>query len=169
MALDSEQNRIQRKDIVRVIDGPHCGRQAEIRHIYRSFAYLYSRMMTENGGIFVCKTRHLLQAGLSTAPVCSSSPALAYMSPARISSPMHPSSGGGRGNLEKVGIRGGVRTEKGRHLIGETVKVIQGPYKNHVGFVKVIYSKLFVLKSCLIFLLCFRMPPSRLFVWSSTP
>ena len=32
-------------------------------HLYRSFAFLLSRMMTENGGYFVCKTRHLVQAG----------------------------------------------------------------------------------------------------------
>ena len=32
-------------------------------HLYRSFAFLMSRMMTENGGYFVCKTRHLVQAG----------------------------------------------------------------------------------------------------------
>ena len=39
------------------------GRSGEIMHLYRSFAFLLSRMMTENGGYFVCKTRHLVQAG----------------------------------------------------------------------------------------------------------
>ena len=39
------------------------GRSGEIKHLYRSFAFLLSRMMTENGGYFVCKTRHLVQAG----------------------------------------------------------------------------------------------------------
>lgn len=34
-------------------------------HLYRSFAFLMSRMMTENGGYFVCRTRHLVLAGSS--------------------------------------------------------------------------------------------------------
>ena len=63
VALDSEQNAIQMRDIVKVIDGPHNGRQGEIKHLFRNFAFLHSRMMLENGGIFVCKCRHLVQAG----------------------------------------------------------------------------------------------------------
>ena len=39
------------------------GRGGEIKHLYRNFAFLYSRMYLDNGGIFVCKTRHLLLAG----------------------------------------------------------------------------------------------------------
>ena len=41
------------------------GRQGQIMHLYRSFAFLLSRMMTENGGYFVCRTRHLVLAGSS--------------------------------------------------------------------------------------------------------
>lgn len=63
VALDSEQNQIRRKDIVKVLEGPHAGRDGEIKHLYRSLAFLHSRMYTENGGIFVCKTRHLKLAG----------------------------------------------------------------------------------------------------------
>ncbi|CAN7950864.1 unnamed protein product, partial [Ixodes pacificus] len=63
VALDSDQNQIQIRDIVKVIDGPHSGSQGVVKHIFRSFAFLHSRMMLENGGIFVCKTRHLLLAG----------------------------------------------------------------------------------------------------------
>lgn len=82
VALDFEQNQLRRKDIVKVIEGPHTvslinnetaaqtqlifilqGRDGEIKHLYRNLAFLYSRMYTENGGIFVCKTRHLRLAG----------------------------------------------------------------------------------------------------------
>jgi transcription elongation factor SPT5 len=63
VALDSEQNPIQNRDIVKVIDGPHSGRQGEINHLFRNFAFLHSRKMLENGGIFVCKCRHLVLAG----------------------------------------------------------------------------------------------------------
>jgi len=40
-------------------------------HLYRSYAFLMSRMMTENGGYFVCRTRHLVQAGGSKVSVAS--------------------------------------------------------------------------------------------------
>lgn len=39
------------------------GREGEIRHLYRNSAFLYSKTILENGGIFVCKTRHLVLAG----------------------------------------------------------------------------------------------------------
>ena len=50
---------------MKVIDGPHSGRQGEIKHLFRNFAFLHSRMMMDNGGIFVCKCRHLVLAGAS--------------------------------------------------------------------------------------------------------
>ena len=49
-ALDSEQNAIQCRDIVKCIDGPHSGRQGEIKHLFRNYAFLHSRMMLDNGG-----------------------------------------------------------------------------------------------------------------------
>jgi transcription elongation factor SPT5 len=39
------------------------GREGEIKHLYRNCAFLHSRVFLENGGIFVCKTRHVLLAG----------------------------------------------------------------------------------------------------------
>lgn len=93
-SLDSEQNNIHVKDIVKVIDGPHSvsvqalppsprgeagvrrggadraplfsalqGREGEIRYIFHIFAFLHCKKLVENGGMFVCKTRHLVLAG----------------------------------------------------------------------------------------------------------
>lgn len=91
VALDSQQNTIQKRDIVKVVDGPHAGRGGEIKHLYRSFAFLHSRMFVDNGGIFVCKTRHLqLSGGNKANSINSMSPVAGFMSP-RIASPMHPS------------------------------------------------------------------------------
>merc|ERR1719300_225233 len=71
-----------------------------------------------------------------------------YMSP-RLSSPMHPSQGGrGEGQMRPSGVggtgqtlgrgrgrgRGGVGRD--RELIGQTIKITQGPYKSHIGVVK---------------------------------
>lgn len=39
------------------------GLQGEIKHLYRSFAFLSSKMVIENGGIIVCRTKHLALAG----------------------------------------------------------------------------------------------------------
>ncbi|XP_015766127.1 PREDICTED: transcription elongation factor SPT5-like [Acropora digitifera] len=63
VALDSEQNSVQVRDIVKVIEGSHAGLQGEIKHLYRSFAFLSSKMVIENGGMLVCKTKHLVLAG----------------------------------------------------------------------------------------------------------
>lgn len=148
MALDSEQNTIQVKDVVKVIDGPHSGRQGEIRHLYRNFAFLHSKMMIENGGIFVCKTRHLVQAGGAKSSggglgVGGMGMGTGFMSP-RLSSPAHPAGGGApdRGGADRgFGDRNRGRGRgrgmgRDRGIIGQTIKITQGPYKGHVGIVK---------------------------------
>lgn len=86
-------------------------------------------MYTENGGIFVCKTRHLQLAGGSKSSVSNASTlgGLGFMSP-RIQSPMHPSGGrGARGGTR--GGRGGFRVTRDRELLGKTIKICGGPYK----------------------------------------
>ena len=42
---------------------PPQGREGEIRHLFRGFAFLHCKKLVENGGMFVCKTRHLVLAG----------------------------------------------------------------------------------------------------------
>lgn len=39
------------------------GQQGEIKHLYRSFVFIYSKMIIENSGIIVCKSRHIVLAG----------------------------------------------------------------------------------------------------------
>uniref|UniRef100_A0A4W5R4V8 Transcription elongation factor SPT5 n=1 Tax=Hucho hucho TaxID=62062 RepID=A0A4W5R4V8_9TELE len=95
VALDSEQNNIHVKDIVKVIDGPHSGREGEIRHIFRGFAFLHCKKLVENGGMFVCKTRHVVLAGGSKPRDVTNFTVggFAPKSPS-ISSPMHAGGGG---------------------------------------------------------------------------
>jgi transcription elongation factor SPT5 len=142
VALDYEQNQLRKKDIVKVVEGPHTGRDGEIKHLYRNLAFLYSRMYTENGGIFVCKTRHLhLAGGNKSTPNAMNPPGVfGFMSP-QISSPMHPSGGrgvrggfgGGRGGFGGRG-RGGISRD--REILGKTIKITGGPYKGSVGIIK---------------------------------
>uniref|UniRef100_A0A3P8U2Z7 Transcription elongation factor SPT5 n=1 Tax=Amphiprion percula TaxID=161767 RepID=A0A3P8U2Z7_AMPPE len=139
VALDSEQNNIHVKDIVKVIDGPHSGREGEIRHLFRGFAFLHCKKLVENGGMFVCKTRHLVLAGGSKPRDVTNFTVggFAPMSP-RISSPMHH---GGGGEPQRGGGGGGGGMGRGRgrrdnELIGQTVRISQGPYKGYIGVVK---------------------------------
>lgn len=132
-ALDSDHNAIQKRDIVKVIDGPHAGRSGEIKHLYRNFAFLQSRMYLDNGGIFVCKTRHLQLAG-GTKANSSPGPGLGFMSP-RIQSP-HPNGGGGGGGERGRGRGRGSGPQRDRELIGQTIKITGGPFKGNVGIVK---------------------------------
>lgn len=175
VALDSEANPMQVKDQVRVIDGPCTGRQGEIKHLHHGTAFVYSRMVLENGGIFVCKTRHLLlqtpakdnrtmgtgAAAAATAEALSSG----FMSPRVAASPAHPSSGstsngrgGGGGGSNNRGGRGGGGGQRGGfggarggrdradlELIGKTIKITQGHYKGYIGIVKVSTKSLMVL------------------------
>ena len=141
VALDSEQNNIHVKDIVKVIYGPHSGREGEIRHLFHSFAFLHCKKLVENGGMFVCKTRHLVLAGGSKPRDVTNFTVegFAPMSP-WISSPMHPSAGGQRGGFGSPGGgSGGMSRGRGRRdheLIGQTVRISQGPYKGYIGVVK---------------------------------
>ena len=146
VSIDSDSNQIQVKDQVRVTDGPYTGRQGEIKHLYRGTAFLYSRMVLENGGIFVCKTRHILLQGASKNPLATAGNAInsGFMSP-RISSPAHPSGGGGNQRGDSGGNRGGGsgggfnrggRDRSDLELIGKTIKITQGHYKGYIGIVK---------------------------------
>lgn len=137
MALDAEQNSIQVKDIVKVIDGSHSGREGEIKHLYRGYAFLMSRKLIENGGMFVVKTRQCVLAG-GSRPNAVGIGVFAPQSP-RISSPARNDSGGS-GNFGGGGGGGGGRgrgkDQRDASIIGQTVRVKQGPYKGHIGVVK---------------------------------
>ncbi|KAK9886433.1 hypothetical protein WA026_016713 [Henosepilachna vigintioctopunctata] len=143
-ALDSYRNNLHRKDMVKVIDGPHSGFSGEIKHLYRNFAFLYSREFLQNGGIFVCKTKHLHLAGGNKAVASADiTTGMEFMSPRR-SSPMHPSSGigtGGGGGVggfatPRAGGAGRGRVTRDRDIIGTTIKITRGPYKGNIGIVK---------------------------------
>ncbi|OTF81512.1 hypothetical protein BLA29_003894 [Euroglyphus maynei] len=141
VSLDSDSNQIQVKDQVRVHDGPYTGRQGEIKHLYRGIAFLYSRMELENGGIFACKTRHLLLQGASKAQATTAGSVQAgYMSPRVMQSPAHPSGGGAGGGGSPVPPRQGFqrsgRDRSDLNLIGKTIKITQGHYKGYIGIVK---------------------------------
>jgi len=86
--LDSQGNMMRIKDYVEVVDGPYTGQYAEIKYLYKIYAFLYSRTFTDdNGGLCVCKASSLL---LCSNNKPTKSTASTIMSP-RIASPARPS------------------------------------------------------------------------------
>ncbi|VBB26096.1 unnamed protein product [Acanthocheilonema viteae] len=160
-ALDSQQNSIQVKDTVKVVDGPHANRgdaedekQGEIKHIYRSYAFVMSRKHTENGGLFVCKPRHLLLVGSKANTKIGDFIVKGLATPDPFSSPRHVELGGQTprpGNMSSgrsvregssVGVpsTGGFdsqnRVRRDNQIIGKSVRITQGPLKGYFGIVK---------------------------------
>lgn len=136
-ALDKDDHRLTIKDQVLVVDGPFKGKTAVVKHIYRSWAFLHSKAIMENGGMFVCKTKLLQVVGASNNHNSGTGFALpasnaGLMSP-RIASPHHANTGDP--HMARVNQFGG-RDKQSLQLIGKTVKIIRGSYKGHVGIVK---------------------------------
>uniref|UniRef100_A0A6G1S9P1 Transcription elongation factor SPT5 n=1 Tax=Aceria tosichella TaxID=561515 RepID=A0A6G1S9P1_9ACAR len=142
VALDKDNNPIQVKDQVTVIEGPFKGKSATVKHIYRSFVFLHSKTVMENGGMFVCKSRLLQVVGSTgnrgvTTGFANPSMNPGFMSP-RIASPHHPSANKNvdpAGTMMAPGAFGG-RDRNSQALIGKTIKIIKGSYKGHIGIVK---------------------------------
>jgi len=138
VALDSEQNNIQVRDIVKVTDGPKSGLQGEIKHLYRGFAFISSKLVMENGGIFVAKAKNLVLAGGGKAATNSLgiiSGGFAPMSPR--SSPARDGGGGAGGAGRGRGMgRGTGRGFRDNSVIGQTVRIAKGPFKGYIGIVK---------------------------------
>uniref|UniRef100_A0A7N4PDB0 Transcription elongation factor SPT5 n=1 Tax=Sarcophilus harrisii TaxID=9305 RepID=A0A7N4PDB0_SARHA len=146
MALDGQQNGVRVRDSVRVVEGPRTGLQATVLHLFRGIAFLRSRTLTEHGGLFACKCRHLLLAGAAQSGrgrdlLAGGLTAGPSPHPA---SPRHPGpAGAGRGAFESAAAGGRGRGSRGpgdRHphkgLLGQSVRICQGPYKGYIGRVK---------------------------------
>ncbi|KAL7286586.1 hypothetical protein TKK_0019213 [Trichogramma kaykai] len=134
LALDCQQNAIRRKDIVKVVEGLHAGRQGEIKHLYRSFAFLHSKIYIDTGGMLVCKTRHLQLVGGSKSDAVVNYTTPIFMSPARSERSVDGNNDKSKGrNYTRIGNLGPSRDRK---IIGHTIKITGGPYKGNIGFVK---------------------------------
>lgn len=161
-ALDSENRTINVNDIVKAVDGQFSGQQGTVKYLYRHYAFIHSKVYTENAGYFVCTTKQLLLASNHKPGPISVTPG--FMSPRILASPMHPSadksehgssrhgmsisttgSSSTHGSTSSVGksphtplvhqqMKPGTR--RNVNLIAKTVRITQGPYKGYVGMVK---------------------------------
>ena len=119
------------RDVVKVVEGPHVGRQGEIKHLFRNFAFLHSRMMTDNGGMFAVKCRHLLGVKPCSGAAPRARPAAPRGGLAGMMSPrLSPAHGGGSPGPSTAGGSGRGRGRgqilgRDRDFVGQTVKITQ--------------------------------------------
>ncbi|PIO68445.1 Supt5 repeat protein [Teladorsagia circumcincta] len=111
-------------------------KQGEIKHVYRSWVFVFSRKHTENGGMLVCKARHLLLIGARAGAGRGDMPSmnrLSMSSPNPFASPRHNGSAtpahstgfGGPG----MGAGGANKIRRDNAIIGKSVRITQGPLK----------------------------------------
>lgn len=71
-AFDSMNNPIGLNDQVQVLEGRYKGKQGTIKHLYRYYAFLHSRELPDNSGIFVERTTNLSVRPLLFTYACTS-------------------------------------------------------------------------------------------------
>ncbi|GAA6032088.1 hypothetical protein JCM8097_007064 [Rhodosporidiobolus ruineniae] len=97
-------------------------RRGKVLHVYRSmYAFLHSRDIVENGGVFVCYARNLE----STAPRANKSKMSTGMNPERM----------GMAPIPQPQVQTGVSFRPDQR-INRRIAVTQGTYKGHAGIIK---------------------------------
>uniref|UniRef100_A0A183IQK7 Transcription elongation factor SPT5 n=1 Tax=Soboliphyme baturini TaxID=241478 RepID=A0A183IQK7_9BILA len=114
VALDSDQNNIMIGDMVRIVDGPHVGKQGEIKHLYRSYVFVHSRL----GNL----TPFMISPLRSPSHSMDGDKKLPAAS---------PRAGGGAGSYSY----GRSRVRRDSALIGNSIRITEGPMKAAGGTV----------------------------------
>ncbi|GAA5864685.1 hypothetical protein JCM8547_008270 [Rhodosporidiobolus lusitaniae] len=123
VATDKDGFDIKEGETMKEVSPNGTERRGKVLHVYRSmYAFLHSRDLTENGGVFVCHARQLE----STAPRGVNKPKLSSgMNPERMGAPPLP----------QTQVQTGVSFRPdGR--INRRVAVTMGTYKGHAGIIK---------------------------------
>ena len=136
VTLDKNNNSLSVKDLVRVLDGKKKGSQGEIQHIFRNFVFVKIHQYFENAGYAVVRSKSCelvggqnKPAGIMGTPRASPRPNLALQSPRVVPNSPRGGYGGGGGG-------GGSNYTRDTKLVGQTVRITVGAYKNHIGIVK---------------------------------
>ncbi|KAI6654895.1 hypothetical protein LOD99_2774 [Oopsacas minuta] len=134
VTLDKNNNSLSVKDLVRIMDGKKKGSQGEIQHIFRNFVFVKIHQYFENAGYAVVRSKACelvggqnKPAGIIGTPRASPRPNNTLQSPRVVMS--SPRGAGGYG-------RGGGNFARDTKLVGQTVRITVGAYKNHIGIVK---------------------------------
>ncbi|CAI5447588.1 unnamed protein product [Caenorhabditis angaria] len=168
-ALDSQNNSLEAKDLVKIVSGPNARDRetddepiGEVLYVFRGAVFVYCRKITQNGGVLVCRAKHLALQGAKKQDQANQIHRMS--SPNPMASPRHSGSmtprsqadnmssgsrsvggqtprqnenghgeGGGRGNF---GTAAQQRIRRDMTLIGKNVRVIKGPLKGYFGIVR---------------------------------
>ncbi|BGP17756.1 hypothetical protein JCM10213_005338 [Rhodosporidiobolus nylandii] len=122
VATDKDGFDIKQDDSMKEVTPNGSERRGRVLHVYRSmFAFLHSRDIVENGGVFVCYARNLE----STAPRANKPKVGMGMNPERM----------GMAPMAQPQVQTGVSFRPdGR--INRRVAVTMGTYKGHAGIIK---------------------------------
>ncbi|KAH9946425.1 transcription elongation factor Spt5 [Epithele typhae] len=123
IAVDSQGFELRAGDNVKEVDGE--SRKGRVLHTHQSYhAFLHNRDYTENGGVFVTRSRSLQSLAPKGSVMKLGNTDLSKMNPAL---------SGGAGGMVGSGTMG--RGPRDR-LIGVNVMVIKGPNKGYAGVIK---------------------------------
>lgn len=155
-AFDSQRNTLQVGDLVKVIDGPYVSgkkdaeddKQGQVKHIFRTSVWVYSRKHVEHGGIFVSRAKNLLLVGAKPAdnqPQTQTVDTELLRSPHPLASPrpnaVQPTPGQNAPSenntqpLKHIDTNV-AHTRRNAAIIGKSVRIKSGPMKGYVGIVK---------------------------------
>ncbi|CAH8527312.1 unnamed protein product [Schistosoma turkestanicum] len=140
-ALDRNGNSIQLKQTVRLLEKPYYGLIGEVKHLYRSWAFIYCRTHLENAGLVVVKTRQL--SALTTSQNANEQNNNVENNGIRMKT-ITPINGtrnfggggggaGGAGGNSEGGRGRGNRNE--RQLVGRTALIVKGTLKGLLGII----------------------------------
>lgn len=118
VTFDPKGNPMTRDDVVRITQGPHQGRQCTVKHVYRSWVYLYSFTHNKNSGVLVTRNQHLSAVGRASAQQSSFQ--------------QREGRGGGHGFGGGHGRRDRFRNDP---LLNQRVSIAKGAYKGMIGLV----------------------------------
>jgi len=116
VALDAQGNQIRCADTVNVAEGPHKGKVATIKRMFRAQLFLYSQTRTENAGIFVVRSRSCVLTGAG------------MQGRANVDVSTQQNTGRSAGPA-------GVRGKRDDGLLGKTVRIQAGQWKGYLGCV----------------------------------
>jgi transcription elongation factor SPT5 len=127
VTFDSNSQQLMCDDVVRVIQGPHKGRQGTVKHVYRNFLYIYSFLHSKHSGVMVVRSKHVNSVGsVGARAAVNQRPG---MTPA-MQSPRHT-----RGQGSRAGARFQRNRFRNDELQGKKVRVKKGPHKGMIGVV----------------------------------
>ncbi|KYQ92608.1 transcription initiation factor Spt5 [Tieghemostelium lacteum] len=137
-ALDAHGNTLNKGDMTEVVDGLYKGKQGNILQISRTFLFIKSKDVFENGGVFVVRSNYasLLGGNRNKQPGGSfNSPQNSFGNQNSNDSGFRGGRGGG-GRGGGRGGRGGGRGGRDDSPLHKVVTIKTGNWKGYIGIVK---------------------------------